>query len=150
MEAALEFLGFKVENVDYNLIDFENFKASSSHAVLNKLEGDRVNIDVSAKVINNSSEDFSEIEVSVSTTDKLNGEIRRVHFSIRGAFNVNAPEASEAERESLLKINGTAILLPYCRNYLSNLTGFDTTYSQLLMPPFNVTTLFNDEDNNDS
>ena len=146
MSAVLNFKGFKVESVDYNLVDFENFKVNSDQEILAKLENGQVNTKISARVIDNDSQEQSEIEVNINTTDKLNDEVRRVDFTILGAFDIDAPDADESERESLLKVNGTAILLPYCRNYLSNLTGFDTTYSQLLMPTFNVTTLFDEED----
>ncbi len=146
MNAVLEFKGFKVESVDYNLVDFENFKVEGKQEILDKLENGQVNVNISARVFDDEPDEHSEIEVNINTTDKLNDEVRRVDFTIRGAFDINAPDAGESERENLLKINGTAILLPYCRNYLSNLTGFDTTYSQLLMPPFNVTTLFDEED----
>lgn len=145
MNAILDFKGFKVQNVEYDLIDFENFENTDNDEILEKIKNGQVNVDISARVFDDQESDFSHIDVNVNTTDKLVDEVRRVSITITGAFKINAPELDDNDREELLKINGTAILLPYCRNYLSNLTGFDTTYSQLLMPPFNVTTLFENQ-----
>src|SRR5699024_3169339 len=102
MNAILDFKGFKVQNVEYDLIDFENFENTDNDEILEKIKNGQVNVDISARVFDDQESDFSHIDVNVNTTDKLVDEVRRVSIIITGAFKINAPELDDNEREELL------------------------------------------------
>lgn len=66
-----------------------------------------------------------------------------IELILEGLFEVRGE--SEQEKEDFLKLNGTAILLPYVRNIVSTITGYDTTNNQILLPTINVQNLFKEE-----
>lgn len=140
MTAYLEFKGFKILGVNFNLIDFEefenNYHPKPTEGMIDDLKKGKVSLDMGVNIVEGESN--SQIILSVVTKDNVDNEVRVVDFSISGKFSVVAEGLNDKERELLLKYNGTAILLPYCRSYLSSITGFDTSNTQLLMPPVNV------------
>ena len=83
---------------------------------------------------------FVKLKVSIST------EINLIEVEIIGEFKF-ANEISEKDRIKFLKINGAAILYPYIRAYISNISSFDKEASAIIIPTVNFQKIYeNDED----
>jgi len=50
---------------------------------------------------------------------------------------------TKEEKEEMLIVNGTAILFPYIRSVIYNITSFDTENNNIIMPVVNLSDLLN-------
>lgn len=68
--------------------------------------------------------------------------------AITGEFTYK-PDEDESERgfEQLLKVNGSAILFPYLRALISQLTNMSNEFPALTLPTINLAAYFSDQGN---
>ena len=122
------------------VISFENyyisemqFRKIKKDDEINKFKID-IGIDESKK--------FVKLKVSIST------EINLIEVEIIGEFKF-ANEISEKARIKFLKINGAAILYPYIRAYISNISSFDKEASAIIIPTVNFQKIYENDEESD-
>ncbi|MCD8850914.1 hypothetical protein [Staphylococcus xylosus] len=75
---------------------------------------------------------------------------RKIIVAVQGKFSFENTENSDIKvMEDLLRVNGTAILMPYIRTLISNLTAFDNSTDHVLLPTINVNSLLEDSEKED-
>ncbi|MDZ5782124.1 protein-export chaperone SecB [Marinococcus luteus] len=141
MQADLEFKKFRIKNLNYNVIDEE------------VEEGKRGKIDIRFNVGSSDVEISEEIEGvrKKTSTLSLGVEVKAykkqtildLDITIEGIFLTDL-EIKDEELHSLVKTNGSAIVMPYIRNIISMVTGYDNTYNQVLLPAFDTHKMFDD------
>lgn len=63
-----------------------------------------------------------------------------IQVTLEGVFEF--PTTSSDTIEQFIKLNGTTILMPYVRNIVSMVSGYDSTKNHFLLPTINVQKLF--------
>lgn len=153
MESILKFKGFNIIDVNYSITGVAIFEGNEdSDKFVERLKNGNVDLDIKIGHPDEMQTTDGEIRnlLTVRTHDYINNDsIRRISLSIEGLFEVNQ-EPDKDELNQVLLPNMVAILMPYARTYLSNLTGFDTSRTHLLMPPVNVYALFENQDKNNT
>lgn len=144
--AKINLEAFKLKNIQYKLIDD---KIDNTDAI--KLEDlDTSNIELqlnSGETAYNEETNAGRLTLILSVIENHPAYDRFIDLEIEGYFkyDTNIMELSEDEfneYQGLLQINGTAIILPYIRSYVSNLTAFDNVTQHLLIPTVNVYDLY--------
>lgn len=136
---VLNFEGYRVTNMSYTQND--NFKKPQENLSLNPKFGVRlVTDDVNkAKVI-----------LTFASENELPFNVK---VTLEGNFKYNASEDKiNFGFEKLLRKNATAILFPYLRAIVSQLTTMGNEYQPLLIPAMNIGALLekNEENNENS
>ena len=86
------------------------------------------------------SKKFVKLKVFLSTERDL------IEVEIIGEFKFS-DEIKEDEKTKFLKINGAAILYPYVRAYISNISSFDKEALPIIIPTVNFQQIYeNDEE----
>jgi len=69
-------------------------------------------------------------------------------FSVRiiGFFHYNVEEADNIDFEKYLKINSIAILFPYIRSLVSDITGKSNIYPNYIIQVFNIAEMLSEND----
>lgn len=130
---VLEFKGYHILKMEYerNL----KFNSKEDEASFNP------NINIS---FHKSSDKEANVVLGFSSKDELPFN---VDVQIEGMFKYNAEE-DEAKLgfDNLLKKNATAILFPYFRMVISQLTGMSGEYPALVLPTMNIGNLIDRQD----
>lgn len=130
----LQFKGFYIKKIEYNFID----------------EGDH-NASIGYKIENIS--DYSyELYLEMEFIDDQRNDDKILYLCIQlsALFDVNGEDREnmpEDEIENLVKINGSAILFPYLRALVQNITSYDTSNEIIMLPPINVREVIEKIDN---
>ncbi|MEB7657635.1 hypothetical protein NGB24_07180 [Mammaliicoccus vitulinus] len=137
MSTILEFKSFRVVSVDYKV---ENKESNTKDEGKNGIAKLRLNAGFSDIDENGN----AQLQLELNVNDSGEDFDRTIKLSVIGLFKFNDTEDMDY-LENLLKMNGTAILMPFIRSYLSTLTGFDNSTEHLLLPTMNVSQMFDDE-----
>lgn len=124
------------------VISFENylisemkFRKLSDEDEKNKF-GINIGVDESKK--------FVKLKVFLSTERDI------IEVEMIGEFEFS-DEIKEEEKTKFLKINGAAILYPYVRAYISNISSFDKEALPIIIPTVNFQQIYeNDEESDNS
>jgi preprotein translocase subunit SecB len=138
MSEYMSFKGFRIKKLNYEI---------SERTDNNAEEEIRVKFNIAYLNPNSSSVDDNTGHLKVSCEIEKNRENDKcdIEVILEGAFQLANQEADV--NESFLKLNGTAILMPYIRNIISMISGYDTTENHLLLPTVNVQQLFENNEN---
>lgn len=130
---VLNFKGYRVLDMSYT--QNEQFKSSQEKLSFNPNFG-----------VNLVTDDNDEAKVTL--TFVLENELPfNIKVTLEGSFKYNASEdEANIGLDELLKKNATAILFPYLRAIVSQLTSMGNEYQPLLIPAMNIRALL-DENN---
>ncbi|WP_353462663.1 protein-export chaperone SecB [Mammaliicoccus sciuri] len=125
--AGLSFINYVVDEMYY--------KTNSSFE-LPEGESIKINEEFRAEIVISSK---SDAVVAIQCTLE---EDKKIPFSfdvkIVGYFEYNSEEADDIEFQDFLKANAVAILYPYLREVISNLTGKSNSYPNYNLPIKNI------------
>ncbi|MEB8263395.1 protein-export chaperone SecB [Mammaliicoccus sciuri] len=65
--------------------------------------------------------------------------------SIVGFFELNSEEYEEEDYINLLKVNAVAILYPYLRSIVTDVTSKANAFNPLILPPMNIASMLKEE-----
>lgn len=88
------------------------------------------------------SKKFVKLKVFLSTERDL------IEVEIIGEFKFS-DEIKEDEKTKFLKINGAAILYPYVRAYISNISSFDKEALPIIIPTVNFQQIYENDEESD-
>lgn len=133
INSIMQFVGFETRKVDYELLssvlesDLEFYRKVEPN-----VEEKKCNIIIGVRLVDSERND--------SKTLKLNVEIAGV-FQFEDDSNF-----IEENIKNLIIPNGTAILFPYLRTLISNITSFDTLGEGIIIPTINTMNLFDNHE----
>lgn len=139
MQSVMRFESFRILEIEYKFVE--------------EMEEDNLTFEVKTSNIEidniNKSHDLL-IKIEMKDKNKDNSYNRKIVVAVQGKFSFENNESSDIkEMENLLRINGTAILMPYIRTLVSNLTAFDNSTDHILLPTINVNSLLEDSEKED-
>lgn len=116
------------------LINEMNFRKLSDEDEKNKFA---INIGV------DESKKFVKLKVFLSTERDV------IEVEMIGEFEFS-DEIKEEEKTKFLKINGAAILYPYVRAYISNISSFDKEALPIIIPTVNFQQIYENDEESDN
>lgn len=136
MESLLKFENYKVLEVQY--------RTSLKNPIYDQAELNPVfNVGIG---INNENNKQSIVKLSVEIGNKDNDDEEYLFVEIVGFFKYDSEEEiDEEELYTVYRINGTAILFPYLRSMVCDVTG-KGDQPAILIPPINIYSLFEDSE----
>ncbi|MBG3866489.1 protein-export chaperone SecB [Staphylococcus epidermidis] len=127
----MNFKSFRLMNVELNTVNQE------------KEENDKTSLRVNAGTSDINEDGEGQLEIEFNIFEKEEGYSREIKIKVLGIFEFpNKKNNNEYNLDEILKINGTAILMPYIRTLLSSLTSFDDSTEHILLPALNVKSMF--------
>lgn len=131
MSAIMDFSSFRVVKTNCEIENDETVFSESEN-----------NTSFSVSVSNSAIEDGGGLlELEVNVNDHGEGYKREITVIIQGIFKFESTD-TDYDLNSILRVNGSAILMPYVRNYISMLTGYDNSTNHILIPTINVQSIF--------
>ncbi|EHS00787.1 MAG: protein-export chaperone SecB [Peptostreptococcus sp.] len=131
MDIIMNFKSFRLMNVELNTVNQE------------KEENDKTSLRVNAGTSDINEDGEGQLEIEFNIFEKEEGYSREIKIKVLGIFEFpNKKNNNEYNLDEILKINGTAILMPYIRTLLSSLTSFDDSTEHILLPALNVKSMF--------
>ncbi|UXU54236.1 protein-export chaperone SecB [Staphylococcus agnetis] len=136
MQSMMKFESFRILEIEYKFAE--------------EMEEDNLTFEVKTSniEINNVNKNH-DLLIKMEMEDKNNDKLynRKIVVALQGKFSFENNESIDIKTlESLLRINGTAILMPYIRTLVSNLTAFDNSTDHILLPTINVNSLLEDSE----
>lgn len=119
MEKRIKFHG-------YSIINFEMKKKEK----ISKRE--KVDTEINIEILKNDND--SNIYKAIMKV-KVTSEYEEINLSLEGVFEF-PPASEEISVENFLKYSAPSILYPYCRSFISMVTGFDNGET-LILPIIN-------------
>ena len=127
----MNFKSFRLMNVELDTVNQE------------KDENDKTSLRVNAGTSDINEDGEGQLEIELNISEKEEGYSREIKIKVLGIFEFpNKENNNEYNLDEILKINGTAILMPYIRTLLSSLTSFDDSTEHILLPALNVKSMF--------
>lgn len=125
---VLEFKGYRVLKMDYERnLEFDPSKDETGFSP-------KINISFNTEL-----DDVASVILSFTSKGELPFNI---DVKLEGDFKYNAEEDKDNFGfEDLIKKNATAILFPYFRMIISQLTGMSGEYPSLVLPTMNISNL---------
>lgn len=135
MMAGLSFINYVVDEMYYK---------TNSAFELPEDESIEINEEIKAEIVIRSK---SDAVVAMQCTLEEN-EKTPFSFDVKivGYFEYNSEEAEEIKFQDFLKANAVAILFPYLREVISNLTGKSNVYPNYNLPIRNISKEMQDND----
>ncbi|ARJ17262.1 protein-export chaperone SecB [Staphylococcus lugdunensis] len=131
MDIIMNFKSFRLMNVELDTVNQE------------KDENDKTSLRVNAGTSDINEDGEGQLEIELNISEKEEGYSREIKIKVLGIFEFpNKENNNEYNLDEILKINGTAILMPYIRTLLSSLTSFDDSTEHILLPALNVKSMF--------
>lgn len=131
----MSFEGFRLKRLNYEVKD-ESQEDKNNETQIKFNIGYRI-------PENKGKDDFGHLIVSCTVEQYRVRDMMEIEVVLDGAFKFSIQEADRIE--TFIKLNGTTILMPYIRNIVSMVTGYDTTENHFLLPPVNVQRLFEEQ-----
>ncbi|WP_199203756.1 protein-export chaperone SecB [Sporosarcina sp. P16b] len=136
MNEYMEFKGFSIKKLNYEIKNEKNQSGKKDTSV-------KFNIGYGV------SEEIEELKkghllVSCYIDQFRENSKMEIEVTLEGMFDF--PSNSTEEIEQFIKLNGTTILMPYVRNIVSMVSGYDSTKNHFLLPTINVQKLFQNEE----
>lgn len=135
MKSEFQFSGFNISKIDYRFIDDESIKGKDTVSFAYKIEKSNSNaydLYLYCRITDADRDDESTLLCEIGLTGNY-------LFSDKNEF-------SEAKKEEIIKVNGSAILFPYLRTLLQTISSFDTTNEKIMLPTLNIAKLIKDID----
>lgn len=126
--AGLIFETYTIEEMMYK--KNENFEFT---------EDGGIDLDPQFNIIINKSEQEAIVEMHFSVgslSDKISPF--NIEVKVRGLFTYNAEEAEDEPFVNFLKTNAVAVLFPYLRQIVSNLTSTTNEFPTFILPVMNI------------
>ncbi|MCH4327284.1 protein-export chaperone SecB [Staphylococcus haemolyticus] len=131
MDIIMNFKSFRLMNVELDTVNQE------------KDENDKTSLRVNAGTSDINEDGEGQLEIELNISEKEEGYSREIKIKVLGIFEFpNKENNNEYNLDEILKVNGTAILMPYIRTLLSSLTSFDDSTEHILLPALNVKSMF--------
>ncbi|CEF18454.1 hypothetical protein NS341_11090 [Staphylococcus xylosus] len=139
MQSVMRFESFRILEIEYKFVEEMKEDNLTFEVKTSNIEIDN---------INKSHDLFIKLEMKDKNKDKPYN--RKIIVAVQGKFSFENTENSDIKvMEDLLRVNGTAILMPYIRTLISNLTAFDNSTDHVLLPTINVNSLLEDSEKED-
>lgn len=144
--AKINLDAFKIKSMDYRLVDDKADDAKSVDS--EEASVSDINLQVNrGEAAHHEDNEFGKLLLSITITENNALYDREINLEVEGFFKYDKKLNIENEEEfkeyqDLLQINGTAILFPYIRSYISSVTSFDNVTKHLLLPTINVYELY--------
>lgn len=122
----MEFVNFQIKEINYQLdVDINQ---------------DDLSFEISSPNISDENiEKIHELEIKIFISDVDENYKRKIELTIVGNFRFESKgDFNNKELQDLIRKNGTAILMPYIRSFVSNITSFDNSTSPILLPTINA------------
>ncbi len=133
INSIMQFVGFEIKKVDYELLS-------------SVLESD---VEFYRKVEPNIKEKKCNIIIGIRLVDSERNDSKtlKLNVEIAGFFQFeDDSDFIEENIKNLIIPNGTAILFPYLRTLISNITSFDTLGEGIIIPTINTMNLFDNHE----
>lgn len=133
-------IGFKTYN--FNHISYKK----NDNLDIENVETFEVNSDFSAKVAFEDKEAYIIMDCQIGNTDENCPFI--INIQLTGVFNIELENTSEdiGELKELLSQNAIAILYPYIRSLVSDLTSKANMFDTFIMPVVNIAKMMKEND----
>lgn len=105
-----------------------------------------VNMEPHISVEISKNESRAVVNLDINLNHNIENPIYLAEVSIIGIFEFNEEESDGYEFDELLSTNAIAILFPYARALLSDLTGKSNIYPNFNLPIINVVKMLKDND----
>lgn len=131
----LQFNGFYIKKINFEFIDERDSNTSIGY----KIE----------KLSDYSYELFLELEFI--DNDRDDGKTSNLCVQLSGIFDFIGEDKDRLDVEQIediVKINGSAILFPYVRALIQNITAYDTSREIIMLPAINITEIIREIDRN--
>jgi preprotein translocase subunit SecB len=130
MAAPIEFVGYKIQNI--------NYRAKAPEDVT-----DQSVFEPGLEFGFDDNFDNGLVKINVRLEDR---DDRIIEIVVEGYFDINKDVSTDKEElQNYLALNGTTILLPYVRSIISMITSLDSPRA-MVMPTLNVFDLLNSQD----
>ncbi len=139
MRAIMNFESFRIMENNYNI------EILDSNATEEEQKNASIQVNISHS---NVEKNNGVLELALMIFDFGSDYKREISIKVQGVFSFEDVDDDDY-RENLLRVNGSAILMPYIRNYVSMITGFDNSTEHLLLPTMNIQALIDSEKSND-
>ena len=138
--AVLKFDGYRVDSMSYSrnskFSDFENKRKVTYHP------------EFEAHTIIHEDTDKAELTLNFKVPDDFPF---LVEVTITGSFSyVKVEDKTGGGLKNFVQVNGSAILFPYIRAIVSQLTGMANEYTPLLLPTINIGAILAKHSRNES
>lgn len=132
MSAVIEFQNFRLMDLNY----------STKNASTNEEEVKKSSLRVNVGTTDVDKDNNAQLELEVHISDAGENYIREIKMVILGVFKINDVDSYTSDIEQILRVNGTAIMMPYIRSLMSSITSFDDSTDHILLPTMNVQEMF--------
>ncbi|MDK7902793.1 protein-export chaperone SecB [Staphylococcus epidermidis] len=126
---------------DY-IVDKMYFKANPNYK--EEENGITINPDISVEISNDN--EIAIVKIDADINEDLDNPVYQVSVTIIGVFEFNQKEADEIKFDELLSSNAIAILYPYLRSLVSELTNKSNNYPNFNLPVMNIVQMLKDND----
>lgn len=139
-KANMQFRNFRIKSVDYQLFSEDETDEIKILEGADTLEEGQIKMDfnLGTSKINNDELDLKQLDIRADILTKTNNNIIKIELFFNGMFEFLKEEMDSEFKEELLIRNGTAILFPYVRSFVSMISGFDTNNTQIILPTLNL------------
>lgn len=87
----------------------------------------------------------SYVQLNLEIKNEKNESPFDLSVSIVGFFELNSEDYEEEDYINLLKVNAVAILYPYLRSIVTDITSKANAFNPLILPPMNIASMLNEE-----
>ncbi|WP_239733679.1 protein-export chaperone SecB [Mammaliicoccus sp. M-M49] len=87
----------------------------------------------------------SYVQLNLEIKNKKDESPFDLSVSIVGFFELNSDGYEEEEYINLLKVNAVAILYPYLRSIVTDITSKANAFNPLILPPMNIASMLKEE-----
>lgn len=123
-----KFLGFQIDNMNYFHTTDSNISSNDSDTLTFNMGYD----------IEHAKECATNSRVRLKILIKkpvLNNRVLNIDITVSGFFDFeDCEEYSEKELDNILKYDGIAILFPYVRTLIQNISSYDCSNSRIILP----------------
>ncbi|QLK86886.1 protein-export chaperone SecB [Staphylococcus sp. 17KM0847] len=131
--------GLKLKNF---IVDKMLFKGNPNYIP----EEDGIEMDPHISVEISKKDQSAVVKIDVEMNYDLENPVYLVEVAIVGVFEYNPEEGEGVTFDELLSSNAIAILYPYVRTIISDLTARSHTYPHFTLPIINVVKMLREED----
>lgn len=150
-KAKINLEAFKLVSFKYNLVDD---KVSDIESVdVDQMSSSDINLQINrGETAHHEEYNKGRLSLDIRVTENNKFYDRFIDLEIEAFFEYDkqideSDEEEFREYQDLIQVNGTAIILPYIRSYISSITAFDNVTQHLLLPTINIQEMFSS--NND-
>lgn len=132
-KSVLEFKNYIVEKLSY--IYNDNFNPDENEEL-------HMSFDINATIFNNGEDDFVKLDGIIGDAEDKNCPFI-IEVTITGVFGFSG---KEHDKGNFLSTSAVAVLFPYLRSLVSDLSGKSNIFPQFKLPLINIISYLKDED----